>query len=100
MKYAMGLDPTMAEPGGASLATGMDTNNDFQVLYTRPNPPAVDVNYQLEVSGDLANWSTNLAGFSQRILFGGSNYETVVYQMQAASGCASNEFLRLSVSEQ
>jgi len=99
MKYAMGLDPMMAETG-ASLAAWIDANDNFLVSYVRPDPPPKDINYQMEISSDLTSWSTNLWGFYECFTFNGNNTATVTCQYPVPAGNATRGFMRLMVTGQ
>jgi hypothetical protein len=97
MKYALGLNPTNAQ-SGAMIVPSTDTNGCFQVSYTRPDPPPIDITCQVEVSTNLMSWSTNLYGFFQNIILNTNNTATVVCANTNPAGGSPNEFFRLQVT--
>ena len=95
MKYALGLDPTIAQPGGAKLSTNFNSSTHiFSAFYTRADPLPTDVFIQMETSTNLTSWSTNLFGLSQIISVNASNVATVYYQGPLPMSNQPSEFLR------
>jgi len=59
LEYALGTDPNVANVGGLPAADfETDANGDYLTLTVNKNPSATDVTYIVEVSGDLATWSS------------------------------------------
>ena len=95
MKYALGLDPTIAQPDGAKLSTNFTrSTQSFSALYTRTDPLPADVFIQMEASTNLTSWSTNLFGLNQIISVNASNVATVCYQGKLTASNQPIEFLR------
>ncbi len=56
VKYALGLDPKVNNNTGVPVAT--TTADDWVYIYTRPSA-TTDLTYDVEISTDLVNWTTN-----------------------------------------
>ena len=90
-KYALGLDPTMAE---ASPITE-STSSGYLTLSAPKNPNATDVTYSVQVTGDLtdpASWTT-----SGTTVTTNTSSQLVVQDNTPVSGTAQ-QFMRLQVS--
>ena len=90
-KYALGLNPTMAEVSPVTE----DTSTGYLRLTVPKNPNATDVTYNVQVNGDLTNpagWTTNGTTVEQNT----SNL-LVVHDSTPVNGVA-RQFLRLQVS--
>jgi len=58
VKYALGLDPTHVSTRPL-LPAWLEAGGYFAFSYTRPDPPPVDVLYQMEASPTARPWNTN-----------------------------------------
>ena len=90
-KYALGLDPTMAEANPITEGTG----SGYLTLTAPKNPNATDVTYNVQVNGDLTNpagWTTT----GTTVVTNTSNQ--LVVQDNTPVGGAAQRFLRLQVS--
>ncbi|HEX7653686.1 MAG TPA: FAD-dependent oxidoreductase, partial [Verrucomicrobiae bacterium] len=61
LKYALGLNP-LAKWTNGIFTYGRNANGNFTVAYTRPDPPPVDISYQLVNTTNLNRWNTNGGG--------------------------------------
>jgi hypothetical protein len=98
MKYALGLNPTQptAEP---LFAFGIDTNGNFGISYTRPDPPPADIAYNVDASDDLTIWCTNSQCVSAPIIvIHTNNTATVTSESDSAVQSSIKKFLRLNIS--
>lgn len=98
IKYALGLDPFSIAPTNALPYGALQTNGAAEYLTLVVPRAAIqpDVNYSVEVSGDLTNW-----------YFGGTNTVTLtntatelVVQDTTPVPAAGERYIRLAVSRQ
>ena len=109
LKYALGIDPITGL--GGSLPTGVysTANGALQLAFTR-DTGRTDINYIVEASPDLSQWTAiasstsglptaNLGGASTIIENGvpGTSQVNVVVQDGPSGGAVTRQFLRLKV---
>jgi hypothetical protein len=97
IKYALGLNPN--QPVRNPPCTfGIDTNGFFALTYTRPDPPPMDVNYQVVRSDNLTTWCTNGACVSNpSILLNTDGTATVTTESSFQVSSKAEQFLSLRV---
>lgn len=98
VKYALGLNPTQLVQN-PPCTFGIDTNGFFALTYTRPDPPPVDINYQVVTSDDLATWCTNgSCGLGPAILLNTNGTATITTETSARVNAKTKQFLSLRVN--
>ena len=98
VKYALGLDPTQPTNSTARTMSMINSNDCFEFSYTRPDPPPLDIIYQVQSSNDLVVWCTNACVLTKQIVLNPDNTATVTCTSQLPVRVSSKEFLRLQVS--
>ncbi|MDF3057747.1 MAG: fibronectin [Rariglobus sp.] len=97
MEYALGTEPKTVDP--VTTAPGVGTSADRLTLtYTRPTALA-DVNYVVEWSGNLQDWSTG-AAVTETVssTSNGNGTTTVIVRTVAPLSTTPRQFLRLRIT--
>jgi hypothetical protein len=98
MKYALGLNPNEAVTAPLYVY-GRDTNGCFAFSYTRPDPPPVDIVYQVVACENLMEWSTNSRSvLASSIVLNSNGTATVTSVGPAPIPQSRQGFLGLKVS--
>jgi hypothetical protein len=97
IKYALGLNPNQQVQN--TLCTfGIDTNGFFALTYTRPDPPPVDLTYQVVATRDLSTWCTNDSCTSGPVMLLNTNgTATVTTETSTSTNATLKQFLSLRV---
>jgi len=82
-KYALGLDPTLVSPRPL-LPAWLDAGGHFLFSYSRPDPPPLDISYQVEASSALVPWITHSYLMPTELAFG-SNYTSATVTFRDAA---------------
>ncbi len=93
LEYALGLDPTAPSPTAARLT--LDTADGHLRLSVQRNPAATDVDYLVEVSGDLATW---LSTEGTDVLTEVDDPASLVVSDLTPAASSPRRFMRLRVS--
>ena len=96
VKYALGLNPAIADPTNALPIGNLETNNGLQYLTLTVNRAtnAPGVSYDVEVSGDLTNW---LSGSTNTVNLTNTPTQLVV-QDSVPVPAASERYIRLVIT--
>jgi len=98
IKYALGLNPLL-KATNSIFTCGLDTNGIFVLTYTRPDPPPLDINYQVVTSSNLVTWCTNGACLqSGQIILNANGTATVTAGAVVPAANREKQFLSLRVS--
>jgi hypothetical protein len=99
VKYALGLNPLSAA-ARPMVTPAVDSNGLFSLSYTRPDPPPVDLNYQVEISTNLLTWSADASCSQMSALLLTNNNASAIVTLKATTPVsqAAHTFRLLQVS--
>ena len=108
MKYALGLNPLTIATGTSLPVVQMEGGDYLTISFSRP-VSVIDVTYQIEVSGDLVNWSPGSsysasgdvpsnANTTEVSNSTASGIQTIKVRDNATSASSSRRFIRLKVT--
>ncbi len=99
MKYALNLDPSQPASSGlpvVGISPPINSQNYLTLTFTQLQN-ATDLDYVVQVSSDLVNWSTDTAPVS--LTPNGDGTATVVVRDAVALTAGAKRFIRLQVSQ-
>ncbi len=96
IKYALGLNPLTRQTNSV-LASRLDADGFFTVSYSRPDPPPLDINYQLEGSSALSPWLSNAAPALAGLVLNSNNTATVTFRDSSPARNDPQSFRKLRV---
>lgn len=95
LKYALGLDPAVADRSGLPIGVFEDDGGTkYLTLTASKNPDATDVELLVEVSGDLATWNSG-SGHTTVLVDDGT---TLKVRDNTALSAAGRRYIRLNAS--
>lgn len=95
LKYALGLDPEVADPSALPQGTiEADGGESYLTLSASRNPDATDVSLNVEVSDDLVTWESG-TGHTAIIV---DDANTLQVRDETAFSATDRRFIRLSAS--
>ena len=98
MKYALNLDPHVSGTSGLPFTqlVAVDSQQYLALTFTRVKG-ATDINYTVEVSGDLHNWYSGPAYTAFVGLVDQRDTETVTWRDNVPMDSAYARFIRLRI---
>lgn len=97
IKYALGLVPTN-HSSTPLLIPKLAAGGAFTIAFNRPDPPPVDIAYNLESSSNLATWTANLGLPMSGIEYLSNGTARVTCQITSPAEAAARDFFRLGIS--
>jgi hypothetical protein len=91
LKYSLGLNPLVLYPAGTGIATSLDLAGHLSMTVAK-NPAATDLALAIQVSGELAGWSSDHTTIDQNIL------TLLQAHDNASTSDSARRFIRLQVT--
>lgn len=93
LEYAFGGDPTTASPDNRPRTHFLTEEGvEYLAVTFRPNPKAVDLVFEPQVSGDLENWQGGL------VFLPGSDERALTYRDSEPAAAHQRRFIRVHVT--